>query len=250
MRQLRAGVKPLRSCYNRGEVPRSRNPLIEVDGISYVRIPVKTHILTEEDDPLEVVRRYAVPESQAGDVLFIAETALAIMQGRQRHIDTIHVSFLARLLSRFVTKSPYGVGLRSPRAMQVAIEEVGAWNVLKGTAAAAWGKLVLRRRGDFYEVAGLATKMIDAEHTMGIKKYWDYVIPGPVQIPETCRAIKEATGLEACVVDVNDIQEPWVIGASFGEEISRIVASALRDNPLGQGDECTPMGLLRRVESA
>ena len=217
--------------------------------MSYLRIPVKTHVLSKEDDPVEIVRTYALPLSQPGDIVFIAETGLAIMQGRHRHIDTIRVSLLARVLSRLVTKSPYGVGLRSPRAMQVAIEEVGAWNILRGTVAAAWGKLVLRRRGDFYEVAGLATKMIDAEHTMGIKEYWDYVVPGPVRIPETCRAIKEATGLEACVVDVNDIQEPWVIGGSFeGELVRTVVSSALTDNPLGQGDECTPLGLLRRLE--
>jgi len=247
MRLSPSAVKPRRNCYNRAALARTKEPVIDVDGVSYLRVPIKTHVLTEEDDAVEVVRRYAVPQSCPDDVLFIAETGLAIMQGRQRHIDTIHVSMFAKVLSRLVTKSPYGVGLRSPRAMQVAIEEVGAWNVLKGALAAAWGKLVLRRRGDFYEVAGLATKMIDAEHTMGIKKYWDYVIPGPVRIPETCRAIKEVTGLDACVVDVNDIQEPWVIGASFGDELARIVARALKDNPLGQGDECTPMGLLRRA---
>lgn len=232
------------------EVVRTKEPVISVEGNSYLRIPVKTHVLTEEDDPVEVVRRYALPQSKPGDIVFIAETGLAIIQGRQRHIDSIRVNLLAKVLSRFVTKSPYGVGLRSPRAMQVAIEEVGAWSIIKGTVAAIWGKLVLRRRGDFYEVAGLATKMIDAEHTMGIKKYWDYVIPGPVKVPETCRAIKEATGLEACVVDVNDIQEPWVIGGSFEGELVNAVASALRDNPLGQGDECTPLGLLRRLGSA
>ncbi len=227
---------------------KEKQPEITAGGLRYLRIPVITHILTGEDDPIDVVRRYALPLSLEGDILFIAETGLAIMQGRARPISGIRVTPLARLLCRFVTKSKYGTGLRSPYAMQVAIEEVGALRVLMGTVAAAWGKLVLRRTGDFYNVAGLATKMIDAEHTMGIEQYYECVIPGPVRIPETCRAIKGSTGLDACVVDVNDIFPPWIIGGSFDASRFPEVASALTDNPLGQGNECTPMGLLRRLE--
>ncbi|OGK12178.1 MAG: hypothetical protein A2Y63_01310, partial [Candidatus Riflebacteria bacterium RBG_13_59_9] len=220
-------------------------PEIVVDGRRYLRIPIRTHVLTESDEPLEVVQRYAVPLSQDGDVLFIAETALAIMQGRARPIAEIRVSLLARFLSRFVTKSKYGVGLRSPYAMQVAIEEVGAARILMGTMAAAVGKLVLRRTGDFYNIAGLSTKMIDAEHTMAIERYYDCVVPGPVHIRETCSSLQRATGLDACVVDVNDIFHPWIINASFGSERFPEIAATLTDNPLGQGNECTPMGLLR-----
>jgi F420-0:gamma-glutamyl ligase-like protein len=226
---------------------RDKKPEIEVAGRRYLRIPVKTHVLTERDEPVEVVRQYAQPLSQPGDVLFIAETALAIMQGRARPISGIRVSPLARLLSRFVTKSKYGVGLRSPYAMQVAIEDVGVFRIILGTFAAAWGKFVLRRTGDFYNVAGLSTKMIDAEHTMAIEQYYDCVIPGPVRIAETCAEITRATGLDACVVDVNDIFYPWVIGGSLPPERFPEVAAALTDNPLGQGAECTPMGLLRRL---
>jgi hypothetical protein len=226
---------------------KEKKPEITVGGRTYLRIPVKTHILTGKDDPAEVVRAYAVPLSQEGDVLFISETGLAIMQDRARNISTIRITPLARFLSRFVTKSKYGMGLRSPYAMQVAIEEVGAVRILMGTVAAAWGRYVLHRTGDFYNVAGLSTKMIDAEHTMGIAEFYECVIPGPVRIPESCRAIKDATGLDTCIVDVNDIFPPWVIGGSFDKSRFPEIADALTDNPLGQGDECTPMGLLRRA---
>ena len=228
---------------------KMKDPVISVGTARYLRIPVKTHVLTEEDDVVEVVRRYAAPQSQEGDVLFFAETGLAIIQGRARHISTIRVSPLARFLSRFVTKSKFGMGLRSPYAMQVAIEEVGVLRILMGTAASAFGKFILRRTGDFYVVAGLSTKMIDAEHTMAIERFYECVVPGPVRVRETCTAIKEATGLDTCVVDVNDIQYPWVIDASFGKERFAEVAAALTDNPLGQGNECTPMGLIRRLDS-
>ncbi len=230
-------------------MPREKSPHIVVGGVRYLRIPVKTPVLTPNDDPLNVVRTYALQLAQAGDILFIAETPLAIMQNRHRHVDSIRVSLWARILSRFVTKSPYGVGVRSPRAMQVAIEEVGLARILRATLASAWGKLVLRRRGDFYRVAGLAVKSIDAEHTMGIKDYYDYVIPGPLNCDEVCKEIKEATGYECCVVDVNDIQVPEIMGASFSDnaDLKATVLKALADNPLGQGAECTPMGILRRL---
>lgn len=226
---------------------KEKKPEITVGERTFLRIPVKTHVLTGKDDPVEVVRTYAAPLAQEGDVLFISETGLAIMQDRARDISGIHITPLARFLCRFVTKSKYGMGLRSPYAMQVAIEEVGLLRILMGTAAAAWGRYVLHRTGLFYEVAGLSTKMIDAEHTMGIKEFYECVIPGPVHIPETCRAIKDTTGLDTCVVDVNDIFPPWVIGGNFDKARFPEVASALTDNPLGQGDECTPMGLIRRI---
>ncbi len=229
---------------------KQKSAEIEVDGELYLRIPIKTHILSPKDEPLEIVKRYALPLAEDGDILFIAETPLAIMQNRHRRADSISVGFWARLLSRFVTKSPYGVGLRSPRAMQVAIEEIGLLRILLATLASAWGKIILRRRGDFYRVAGLSAKAIDAEHTMGIDKYYDYVIPAPVNCEQICRQIREETGLECCIVDVNDIQEPEILGASFGNDTAEIVKRALRDNPLGQGDECTPLGILRKISEA
>jgi len=230
-------------------MPKEKRPEIAIGDEVYLRIPIKTHILTPQDDPLQVVKTYALSQLQTGDILFIAETPLAIMQNRHRHISTIKVSFWAKLLARFVTKSPYGVGVRSPRAMQVAIEEVGLARILLATLASAWGKLVLRRRGDFYRVAGLAVKSIDAEHTMGIKEYYDYVIPGPVRCDEICASIKAETGCDACVVDVNDIQVPEILGSSFSgnRELEEMVVKALADNPLGQGAQCTPMGILRKV---
>ncbi len=231
-------------------MPKEKRPEIEVDGEKYLRIPIKTHILTPEDELAEIVRRYVFPKSKHGDIVFIAETPLAIMQNRHRHIDSIKVSLWAKLLSRFVTKSPYGVGVRSPRAMQVAIEEVGLARILLATLASAWGKLILRRRGDFYRVAGLAVKSIDAEHTMGVKEYYEYVIPGPINSDEVCKRLKNEFGFDFCVVDVNDIQVPEILGSSFAENatLKDIVVKSLADNPLGQGAECTPLGIIRKIQ--
>src|SRR4051794_28912298 len=96
-------------------------PII-IDGRTYLRIPIRTHVLTADDHIAAVVDRYAKPVAQPGDVVFISETAVAIMQGRARDWRKIKPSWLARKLSKLVYKSPYGVGLRSPYAMQTALE--------------------------------------------------------------------------------------------------------------------------------
>jgi hypothetical protein len=49
-------------------------------------------------------------------------------------------------------------------------------------------------------------------------------------------------------VDANDIFYPWVIYGSRAKERVAEVAAALTDNPMSQVDECTPMGLLRRLK--
>ena len=53
-------------------------------------VPVPTHLLCHLDDPILVTERYAVPLARPGtDVIAIAETPLAIMEGRYRHPETV-----------------------------------------------------------------------------------------------------------------------------------------------------------------
>ena len=46
---------------------------------------IATHLLYHNDDPLDVIEKYVKPHALAGDILAVAETPLAIMQGRYRH---------------------------------------------------------------------------------------------------------------------------------------------------------------------
>jgi hypothetical protein len=69
---------------------------------------------------------------------------------------------------------------------------------------------------------------------------------GPADPEGTASRLASATGIPVAIVDVNDIGGSWVLGASAGVD-RKLVEDAIRDNPLGQGSECTPMGLLRRL---
>ena len=97
---------------------------IMIDGVEYLRIPVKTHVVMREDDLGEVVDKYTKDIRQEGDIIFCSEKIVAITQGRSFHINDIHPSWLAKFLVKFVYKSPYGIGLGSPYTMQLAIEEL------------------------------------------------------------------------------------------------------------------------------
>ena len=225
-------------------MPGEQQPIREVEGRWFLRIPIRTHVVTEADDIVDVARRYAGPLLQPGDLLFVGEKAVAITQGRAIPISTMHPGLLARFLWRFVRPTSYGVGLRDPYSMQAAIDEVGAPRIL---LAALVGGLTraLGRRGDFYRVAGVQTATIDAPGTAGIDQFKDRVIKGPQDPTGVADRLRGMLGCEAAIVDCNDIDSA-VLGHSPGVD-PRVLRLALLDNPLGQGDEQTPLGILREV---
>ena len=143
---------------------------LEYEGKTYRRLPLRTHVLGPDDTPVAVVERYVLALSKPGDIVFISETSVAIMQNRHRDHREITPGWLARKLSKLVTKSPYGVGLRSPYAMQYAIELAGVARILAGCVAHILGRVLGKKRW-FYDVAGIQVRMMDAEHTMGVKEY-------------------------------------------------------------------------------
>lgn len=220
---------------------KPKSPFITVDGVTYERLPIRTHVLTQRDDIAEVARRYTDGVRRPGDILFVSEKCVAITQGRAIREADMRIGLTARILWRFVTKSPHGVGLRRPSSMQCAVNECGALRIWLATAAGALGRL-LGKRGWFYRVAGMQAATIDAAGTSPLQP--DCVIMGPKDPEGVARRLREATGLEACVVDVNDIGGSWVLGATAGVDRKRVEA-ILKDNPLGQKAEQTPMGLIR-----
>jgi F420-0:gamma-glutamyl ligase len=219
---------------------------ITVGGRTYLRLPVHTHVVTDADDIVEVLARYAGPMVRAGDVVFVSEKVVAITQGRAVPVEKIRVSTLARMLWPRVAKVKYGVGLRSPYSMQCAIDECGAARILLAAVIGAIGKL-LGRKGDFYRVAGPQAAMIDAAGTAGIDAFKGSVIKGPKEPDRVAQQIADRLNAGAAVVDVNDIGGSWAVGAS--RDVDRaLVEAALKDNPLGQGAEQTPCGILRRAD--
>lgn len=224
---------------------KPRNPLITVGNTEYLRVPVRTHRITPEDDIVSVVEQYTKGKVEEGDILFVSEKVVAVSQGRAIPESQIKIGLLASVLWRFVAKVPYGIGLRRPSSMQCAINECGAARIFLAAVVGGLGKLV-GRKGDFYRIAGMQAATIDAATTSPLQP--DCVILGPKDPDAVARRIKECTGCETAIVDVNDIGGSWVLGASDGVD-RKVIEAALKDNPLGQKDEQTPFGILRNNDA-
>jgi hypothetical protein len=225
-----------------GPAPRT----VQVDGRTFERIPIRTPVLMPGDDIASAIRSAAGPQLRPGDTVVLSESAVAIMQGRARDWRTIEPSPVARRLASLVTKTSYGTGLRSPYAMQYAIELTGLWRILLAAVIHSIGRL-FGQGGWFYLVAGLNARMMDAEHTMGVKEFYEFVIPAPADPPGTVREVKAQLGYDVAICDINDVKPAWCVATTLSRERRRLLERSFDDNPLGQRDEQTPIGIWREV---
>lgn len=219
---------------------------IEVEGMIFERIPIRTHVLAAGDDVAEVVGRYLRGVGQAGDWIALSEKAVAATQGRAIPLEAITPSKWARFLCRFVRKVPYGIGLGIPETMEAAIREVGLARILCAAAAASVTR-PFGWRGVFYRVAGRKASAIDGPTPYSIPPYNQCVVLAPLDPDGVCRLIWESTGYETAIVDVND-HGSEVLGATPGIH-REVLRRILRDNPLGQSRQQTPIGIVRFTES-
>jgi hypothetical protein len=219
---------------------------IEVDGVTYNRYPIKTHVITDKDTVGAVLAAYAKPILQDGDVVFISEKAVACTQRRAIPMKEIHPRWLARMLCKFVYKTPYGIGLGIPETMEMALRECGVLRILFAAVISAVGKL-FGRRGWFYKIAGDKARAIDGPCDYTLPPYNEYVVLGPVD-PD--RVATEGAAASGCplvaIVDINDLGGN-ILGVSDESMNRELLVKILRDNPLGQSSEQTPMGIIRRA---
>lgn len=217
-----------------------------IDGITYLRKPIKTKILTPDDDIIEIVKKYTKNFLESKDIIVLSESPVAMTQGRAIFEKDIKVGLLANLLWRGVRNVSYGVGLRSPTSMQCAVEEVGKVRIIFAAFIGFIGK-IFGQKGWFYQVAGKQAALIDAAHTCVIPPYDKTVIKGPVNTDIICRKITECLKVAAAIMDINDIGGSWVIGSSKGVN-KELLEQIMKDNPQGQTDAQTPICLVRRLK--
>jgi hypothetical protein len=206
-------------------------------------LPVRTHLLTHLDHPVEIVKRYVLPHSQPGDIVTLGESPVAIMQGRFRHPSDIQPGWLAkRLCYSFYTTS----SLATACGLQTLIDIEGAPRVffafLIGLITKPFGI-----KGMFYRLAGEQARLID-DVTGTIPPYDKFIVMGPDNPLALCEQIKRETGLEAAVVDVNDLRRVKILAASSGVS-QKFLEKALISNPAGNGNEQTPVVLIRPAEA-
>ncbi|MDZ8202365.1 coenzyme F420-0:L-glutamate ligase [Microbacterium sp. SSW1-59] len=218
-----------------------------VDGNSFARVPIRTRVVMPGDDLDAIIQEYAAGEVRDGDILFVTEKIVAITQGRSFLLSEIEPRPLARFLSRFVVRTPYGIGLGMPETMEMALRECGTIRILFAAGVSAVTKL-FGRRGDFYRIAGDKARAIDGPTSGTIPPYNEAVVLGPERPREVAAHIRSSLNVAAdvAVVDINDIGGN-ILGSTLSRDGERRLVAILGDNPLGQGHQSTPLGIVRPV---
>lgn len=219
-----------------------------IDGVSYARLPIKTHLVTDKDDIVAVAEQYGAPVlSEPDDVLFISEKCVACTQGRAIFLKDIKPRKLAVWLSNYVTKTPHGIGLGMPETMECALVECGVLRILFAAAVSVIGKKIFRKKGWFYNVAGYKARSIDGPTHNTIPPYNQCVVLGPLYPDKVAKQIADKIGYRVIIVDINDI-DGVILGASDPAMDRALYVKILKDNPLGQDCQQTPMGVIRTVK--
>lgn len=205
-------------------------------------IPLKTSILVPGDDIIEVARAAldtAGLRPEPTDILVVCESPLAITQGRIIDISDVHPGIPARVLCRLFD---FDSSLCNPYAFQVAVDLAGLPRILAALAVAVPGRL-LRRRGDFYRIAGRQVAWID-DIPGNLPPYTQDIVLGPDDPRGVACRVAAALGCGVAVVDANDLGRVEICGASPFIDHDVLVA-AMRPNPQGNADEQTPLVLVR-----
>lgn len=203
-------------------------------------LPIKTRILTHKDDIVEAICEYCQEHTTQDDVIAVAESVVAITQGRALPPESISPGVLAKILCRFFPQ----VGSISTRyGMQALIDEEGSLRVLGAFIVGSLAKLV-GIKGMFYNLAGEQARLID-DFTGTMPPYDKCVVYGPKNPVELSEKITKALGCYGAVVaDVNDLKKAAILGTS--KNVSAALASKiLIDNPFGNGSEKTPIVIIK-----
>jgi hypothetical protein len=208
-------------------------------GRGIVALPVRTRLIARGDDIAEVVAQAVAGIARAGDVVAVAETAVAIAQGRLIPAETIRPGKLALFLA---PRAGALATVNQPESLQIVIDKAGAPKVVFAAALHALGRFV-GLRGAFYRVLGETISEIDG-YTGTLPPYETTIVLGPEAPDRIAAQIAARIGTHALIVDANDLGVAKILGASSGVARERSEA-VLRANPHGNGDEQTPIVVLK-----
>jgi hypothetical protein len=224
---------------------------IDVDGITYQRLPVRTRLITLKDtDLLPIIEEYVKPYLQAGDILFISEKALTITQGRVVDMSDIKPSSLSRFLAKNVgnyygSAKFRGFGHGTALAMQLFLEEAGYPRVIfAGIVSAITRPFGIK--GMFYRICGKRAKSIDCPMSFLILEYAHSAKLAPNNPSGEARRFKKSIGSDAVILDAN-YRGAFSLGKSTRTISEDFIKKLFLDNPLGQSDEMTPFAIVRKV---
>jgi hypothetical protein len=203
-------------------------------------VPVRTRILTDQDNIVDIIEKYAKADVGPDDVISVAESVVAITQGRITRPEELKPGLLARVMCRFV---PQKGSLSSAYGMQAAMNMEGEWRFFFAMVLGMLAKLI-GKNGVFYELAGEQAALID-DVTGTMPPFDKHIVFGPLDPVGVAEQIKQRLGCYgATVADVNDLKRSRIVGTSEGLD-PKLLAQILIDNPFGNASQKTPIVIIK-----
>ncbi len=219
---------------------------IDLKGEIYLRHAIKTKFIEQGDNYIEIFRKYVSPIYKKGDIISSSEKIIALCQNRVVRREDIRIGFWAKFLSKFANRKNrggYGVGM--PINMQYAINKVGFPKVLLASICSGITKM-FGIKGVFYKIVGQEVTGLDGFYDGAWNEYRDIGIEIPENPEMVCNEIKHELGISTMIVDSNDFGRE-ILGKSYDIELSnKELKELIRDNPAGQGNQQTPLILIRK----
>ena len=215
------------------------------DGKKYSRLAIQTHFVEVGENQTAIVEQYVRPLYHQGDVLSFGAKVMCMCSENVRTRDEVKPGFFAKLMWRFAGINSTGVGMHEPYKLQLVIDMVGLPRVL----LAAFLSAVTRPfgvKGVFYRVCGKGVGGIDGFYfRSSFQRYHELATINPPNPDELCDKLAEETGIPIVLMDANDIQRDQLGKSKNFPLTDAQIQDAMCDNPSGQGDELTPLILIR-----
>ena len=232
-----------------GIVYFDRGTLTGRNGRRYDRFAIQTHFVEVGEKQADLIRRYVLPLAQPGDVLSFGAKVMAMCTGNVKTREEVKPGFWAKRLWRFAGINSTGVGMHEPYKLQLVIDMCGLPRVL----FAAFVSAITRPfgvHGLFYKICGKGVGGIDGFYfRSSFDRYKEMALINPPNPVELCNQLEKETGIPVVLMDANDIEQNQLGKCDDFPLTDDEIQDAMADNPSGQGDELTPLILIRPLKS-
>ena len=126
--------------------------------------------------------------------------------------------------------------------MQLLINRIGVTRITFALFIGFLFKLV-GIKGMFYRLTSSESCLIDAISGT-VTPYDKSIVMGPLNADLFCKDVSNYLNIDVAVVDVNDLGGVKIL-ASSNKTVNKILKRNLISNPAGNGDEKTPIVLIR-----
>ena len=205
----------------------------------YKAFAIKTDLLGCFDDPVNTVIEYCKGIVEKNDILTIGESPLAIMQNRYISPQNLEYSLFSKALCYFFHPTS---SLATACGMQLLINRIGVTRITLALFVGFLFKLI-GIKGIFYRLTGSESSLID-DISGTVTPYDKSIVMGPLYADLFCKEVSKYLNIDVAVVDVNDLGGVKVL-ASSNKTLNKILKRNLISNPAGNGDEKTPIVLIR-----